>query len=281
MDAADRQGVPQADFETGEDVVFPGGAQNKRFHIARSALSAGFIVNLPKLKTHGLTGMTGALKNMFGVIPGNRKAEFHLRHPDPVSFSRMLVDLNALMKAPLAVMDAVQAMEGNGPSGGKIVEVGLLIVSRDPVAMDAVACRIMGMDPMSLPLIALAEKAGLGAALEDRIELRGAGSRPARRRAFERAGRSPGSAVPPFLLRFAKRIAVARPVIDPGRCARCGQCIKACPSKPPGLGRQDSTGVPRYNYGACIRCYCCQEICPEGAISLKTPLLGRALTGAS
>jgi uncharacterized protein (DUF362 family)/Pyruvate/2-oxoacid:ferredoxin oxidoreductase delta subunit len=309
LEEAGRLGVAMEDFETGEDVSFPGGAQNRRFHIAKGALSAGFLVNLPKMKTHGLTGMTGALKNIFGVIPGNRKAEFHVRHPDPEGFSRMLVDLNALIKAPLAIMDAVEAMEGNGPSGGKIVEVGLLIVSRDPVALDAVACRIMGIDPLSLPLIAMAEKSGLGFASERNIEIRGTGKSSVGRKPFERASGSPGAHVPAFLMRFAKRIIVARPAIDAGRCVRCGRCIEACPSptalsragfrrpwlRPPRPSmdrgsrragrdcrpRADSDAVPRYNYGACIRCYCCQEICPEGAILLKTPFLGRVLEGAS
>ncbi len=281
MDAADRLGVEMADFETGSDVSFPSGAQNRKFHVARGFLSSRFMVNLPKLKTHGLTAMTGALKNVFGVIPGARKAEFHVRHPDPDSFCRMIADLNALVRPPLTIMDAVEAMEGNGPMGGKIVRMGLILVSRDPVALDAAACRLMGIDPRSMPLIVLAERAGVGSAGGAGVELRGSGRDLRPERPFLRAARSIDASLPAFLMRFAKRILVPRPVISAEACLACGRCIEACPVEGKALARLDSKGVPRYNYAACIRCYCCQEICPQGAILLKRPALGRLFEGSS
>ena len=152
---------------------WPAAAVHRQFHVARGVLGARALVNLPKLKTHGLTTLTGALKNTFGVIPGFRKAEYHVTHPDLEGFSRMLADLNGLVRSGLVVMDAIAAMEGNGPRGGTLVDLGLLIVSDDPVAVDAVACRIAGIDAARVPLLRMAEEAGVGRAAADRIEIRG------------------------------------------------------------------------------------------------------------
>ena len=173
FDEAEALGIPLADFENGEDVSFPRGMQDRRFHVARGALDAGAIVSLPRLKTHAFTVMTGALKNTFGVVPGGWKAQYHVSHSNMDDFSRMIVDLNGLVLPRLVVMDAVKAMQGNGPGSGDLVDIGLLIVSDDPVAADAVGCRIMGIDPMSVPQVRIAHESGLGNAHPESIDLRG------------------------------------------------------------------------------------------------------------
>jgi uncharacterized protein (DUF362 family)/Pyruvate/2-oxoacid:ferredoxin oxidoreductase delta subunit len=273
-------GIPLVEFSRGRDVSFPGGMQNRRFHVAEGVLDSGFLVNLPKMKTHGLCMVTGALKNTFGVIPGARKAEFHIRHPDAEGFSRMIVDLNALVPSGLVVMDAVRAMEGNGPGSGTPVKIGLIIASRDPVAVDAVACRIMGVDPLSVHAVRIAAEAGLGNAAEDRIEIVGSGKEIGMVKPFTLPRHAPGAGVPRFLMRFAKNIAVPKPFIAEARCSRCGQCVVACPASPKALS-QTSGAVPRYDYGICVRCYCCQEICPNGAISLKSAAITGFFEGRS
>lgn len=289
--AAEALGIPMADFQSGEDVSHPQGVQNRKFFVASAAREAGFICNLPKLKTHALTLMTGALKNTFGVIPGMRKAEFHVKHPDVAGFSRMIADLNGCVRSGLVVMDAVTAMEGNGPSGGTLVDMGLLIVSEDPVAADSAACSLIGADPLSVDHIRMAQESGLGNASPDRIEILTTGGARAGSRPFALPFRSaPGTGVPRFMVSFAKRIALPRPVIDERTCRRCGQCVKACPADPKVLtqerrGTGDRAGaamdghapapLPRFDYGRCLRCYCCQEICPESAISVHHPLVAR------
>ena len=125
-------GIPLVDFENGVDVSYPQGVQDRRFHVARGVLESGPIVNLPRLKTHTFTVMTGALKNIFGVVPGGRKAELHLSHSTVEEFSRMIADLNGLVPSRLVVLDAIRAMQGNGPGSGELVDVGLLIISDDP-----------------------------------------------------------------------------------------------------------------------------------------------------
>ncbi len=275
LDEAESLGLPMEDFDIGEDAQFPKGIQNRRFHVASAALRAGSIVSLPRLKTHGSTVMTGALKNTFGLVSGNHKMQFHLRHPGLDEFSRMLVDLNAFLPSRLVVLDAIRIMEGNGPSSGTLVDGGLLMFSTDPVAADAVGCRILGIDPMSIPVIRMAQGRGLGTARD--IELRGAD--PARkegRRALRIPPRSPAM-VPPAFASLAKSLMTPKPVIDPARCIACGKCIETCPTDPKALSRNGAKEIPRHDYGLCIRCYCCQEICPEGAITLKPAPLGRFL----
>jgi ferredoxin len=274
LEEAKALGIPMADFETGEDVSYPEGAQNRRFHVARGALNAGAMINLPRLKTHSLTLMTGALKNTFGVVPGGRKAEFHIKHPDVEGFSRMIVDLNGLVRSRLVVMDAITAMEGNGPGSGDLVDVGLIIISEDPVAVDAVGCRIMGIDPLSVPMIRIAHELGLGNADSENIDLRGELLAGHARQGFKLPPRSPAERVPRIVFRLAKDLVVPKPVIDPATCIRCGECVTACPTTPKAL-TQAKGAVPRYNYSTCIRCYCCQETCREGAISVKPALLDR------
>ena len=243
------------------------------FALRRGVLESGPIVNLPRLKTHTFTVMTGALKNTFGVVPGGRKAELHLSHSTVEEFSRMIVDLNGLVPSRLVVLDAIRAMQGNGPGSGDLVDVGLLIISDDPVAADAVGCRIMGIDPLSVPQIRIAHENGLGNAHPECIELRGEQIGPYTRRPFKMPPRTPSLRMPPALLRAARRLVVPRPVIDPSLCTRCGDCVAACPMTPKSIGITGG-GVPSYDLGACIRCYCCQETCRSGAISVKRAPLG-------
>jgi uncharacterized protein (DUF362 family)/NAD-dependent dihydropyrimidine dehydrogenase PreA subunit len=274
LSAAQSLGIGMADFETGEDVPNPLGRQNRRFHLSRGVMEAGAVVNLPRLKTHVFLRLTSALKNTFGVVPGGRKAEFHLKHPDEEGFSRMIADLNTLVPSRLVVLDAVTAMEGNGPGSGTLVDVGLLIVSDDPVAADSVGCRIMGIDPLSVPLLRIAQEWGLGNADPSRIECRGEDPSRYAPRSFALPVRSPTQGIPPFLFRVAKQLVVAKPVIDPSLCTGCGDCVRACPTAPRSLSHGNGS-VPVYASTTCIRCYCCHEACRQAAISVRPAPLGR------
>ncbi len=275
---AEALGIPLADFETGRDVSDASGGRFRRFPLARGVLEASAVVNLPRLKTHALTRMTGALKNTFGAVVGSSKAAMHITHPDGESFGRMIADVNLLVRSRLVVMDAITVMEGNGPVSGRLVDVGLLIFSTDPVAADAVGCRILGIDSLSIPFIRAAWESGLGAAREEEIEIRG---EPLARYTGRRLAvpvRNPTRVIPPFLWRAAKDLLIAKPVIDPAACIACGECVASCPTSPKSLA-QERGKVPSYSYSTCIRCYCCQEICPQEAIGVRPAPLAWLLGG--
>ncbi|MBE0417670.1 MAG: DUF362 domain-containing protein, partial [Coriobacteriia bacterium] len=161
-DVAAHLDIPFADFTNSRDFSARDGQVVKRWSIAEGVFAADRVVSLPKMKTHALTRMTGAVKNQFGCIPGARKGEFHARMPDIRRFAQMLVDLCAAVAPRLYVMDGIVAMEGNGPRGGDSRPVGVLLLSDDPVALDATACRLMGLDPTLVETVTLGQESGLG-----------------------------------------------------------------------------------------------------------------------
>jgi uncharacterized protein (DUF362 family)/ferredoxin len=278
LDIARELGVGLADFTHGDTVSFPEGRQNKQFTIARGALSADGIVSLPKMKSHGLTRMTGAIKNQFGCVPGPLKAEFHARLPMAELFCQMLVDLNLLLKPRLFIMDGIVAMEGNGPQNGTPRPMNVLLLSSDPVALDSTVCRLIALNPELVLPIQYGNEFGLGSDKDihyvgDPIQSFVNADFVVNRRPIpttERPGRPS---------RLARRFVVPKPYIIASKCTKCGTCVSVCPVDPKAVEFRGSGRVnpPIHDYDRCIRCYCCQELCPEGAIEVKTPLLGRLI----
>ncbi|MFC2071025.1 DUF362 domain-containing protein, partial [Chloroflexota bacterium] len=169
----DELGFNLADFDSGRPVSHKDALLVKKFIIANGVLDSDGLVSLPRLKTHGLVRFTGAAKNQFGCIPGLLKSQYHVKLPNPYDFATMLVDLNTLIKPRLYVMDGIRAMEGNGPRSGKLKQLNVLLLSSDPVALDATACRIIDLDPEFVPTSIPGEKAGLGTYHAENIELVG------------------------------------------------------------------------------------------------------------
>lgn len=299
--AAEELGIRLADFSTGRTVSFPEGRLMKQFTIAGEVLDADGIVSLPKLKTHGLMRMTGAVKNQFGCIPGLLKGEFHARMNTMERFGQMLVDLNRLLRPRLFIMDGVTAMQGNGPRGGDAHPMSVLLFSSDPVALDATVCRMIALDPMLVPTVKFGEAWGLGQAAD--VDIVGDLLSSFVDRDFV-VNRAPGSTTGDAgrFSRFTRDHLVSRPVIDASLCTACGTCVKMCPVEPKAVDFEsgyewvdESTdrsallvggapararthaSPPVHHYDRCIRCYCCQELCPEHAIQIAKPLLGRLI----
>ena len=279
LEIAEELDVAWADFTNARVVPFPEGHLINQFEIAEGVVAADGLVSLSKFKTHALTRITGAIKNQFGCIPGARKAEYHSVMPSASLFSKMLVDLNLLLKPRLYIMDGVMAMEGNGPRNGTPRPMHVLLFSTDPVALDTTVCRMIDLDPQLVEPIVHGEAFGLGTSKN--IEYLGDPLEEFFQPDFD-ANRShiPTTTDTSFLsTTFMRRFSSPRPVIDPLKCTRCGQCVNICPAQPKALSWRgnERIDVPVYDYARCIRCYCCQETCPSEAISVKIPLLGKLI----
>ena len=267
-EAAERLGIGLADFESGVEVPFPQSPFQRSFLIARGVREADGIVSLPKLKTHGITRLTGAVKNQLGCVPGMRKAEWHLKLPGHEDFARMLVALNLLLRPRLYVMDGVMAMEGNGPRGGDPFPLGVLLLSADPVALDATACRLVDLDPRRVPTSEPGRGWGLGTWREEEIELLGDPPGPLVRRDFKVERRAPLGPNPMQKLALFRNAVSPRPVIDARLCTACGLCVQVCPARPKALS------FPRRR-GRGARCS------PTGAASAATAARRCARSGPS
>jgi uncharacterized protein (DUF362 family)/ferredoxin len=279
QEIADEMGISFADFENAVTLSNPDGKLVNKFEIAQGVADCDGLVSISKLKTQALTRITGAIKNQFGCIPGPRKAEFHSVLPNALQFSKMLVDLNLLLKPRLYIMDAIMAMEGNGPRNGNPCVMNVLLLSTDPVALDSLACKLIDLNPKLVETLVVGEEFGLGTtqnfniigdSVEDFINLD-----------FDvnRSSASTTSGTSFLATDFLRRYSAPRPTIKPEACTQCGTCVKVCPVEPKALSWTDEghKEPPVYDYTKCIRCYCCQEMCPENAIYVKVPLLGKII----
>jgi len=266
---SERTGAPLLNFEASGSQRFSrnGGV----YYIARAALDADLIVNLPKIKTHSLTLFTGAVKNMFGVVPGFRKRETHLEHPKAEAFCRALVDIFSLAVPRVTLMDAVEGMDGDGPAAGRKRAVGLLLAGEDAVAVDAVAAMIVGLGPEKILTCRLAAERGLGTADPAQIEVVGDNPGEMVVEPFQKPRSDLTRLVPTPLVHLLRRFIYTRPRIIAGRCTNCNTCVRHCPT---GALIADRP-TPRFEPGKCISCLCCHELCPESAIELKWSLMAR------
>lgn len=282
--AARDLGARLASFDHEEAVAVP----NPRGHgfrdvtLARPAVEAardGWLVSVPKFKTHALTTLTAAVKNLFGAVPGAAKRETHRANPSIESFSNALLDIVAVLKSKLHVVDAVMAMEGEGPSGGPMVKLGLVVAGTDPVAVDAVLAAIAGVAPGRIPTTRLGGERGLGEADLTRIEVVGVPIAEARAKRFRLPVVSAVARIaPPGLTRAAIGLMTTRPAFRPDKCTLCAICAKNCPA---GALRVDKTlPVPELDSERCIACFCCHELCPSQAVYVrwKNPLARAILT---
>jgi len=222
------------------------------------------IINLPKLKTHTLTLMTGAKKNLFGLVPGGVKADVHRRAPKGKLMANALLALEQVISSSLTIMDAIEGHEGNGPLNGTPVKLGYLLASRFNLAVDITAARLVGIQPARVPMIALA---CADTPLEP--EVCGDGL-PAQPLPFKTPGTYALDMLPAFLLKMVSQWATLTPVFSKTGCQRCGVCVKACPVDALKLSKQ---GVD-IDKKKCISCFCCQELCTYGAVELKASWLG-------
>ncbi len=274
QEAADEAGLELSYDESFETVSFPAGTLVKQFSIITPIRTCDGYINLCKMKTHGLTFMTGATKNIFGLIPGRAKVGYHGTMTTRELFAAMLLDLMALAPPKLTIMDAVIGMEGEGPSGGRPRRIGLLIASDDPLALDIVASEIMGLPQERNPLLTEAKKRNLHpSGLED-VDVIGVPKEQLRIEGFK----LPSSfAKERFHLSalfapVAKSFFTVDPRIIKTKCTACGACRDACPRD--AITVDETAEIDKKK---CIRCYCCHEMCAYNAVELHRSLFYRIM----
>jgi uncharacterized protein (DUF362 family)/Pyruvate/2-oxoacid:ferredoxin oxidoreductase delta subunit len=274
--AAHQAGITVNWDTTSRPVSYADGILTKHFDIITPVYEADAVFNLCKMKTHLFTVMTGAIKNIFGVIPGLSKTGYHAKLHDVQRFAGMLLDLSQYVSPRLTIMDAVVAMEGDGPGAGDPRPVGLLIGSENPLALDVVATEIMGLKRTENPVIMEAERRALKPNRLEEIEVIGADPADVKVQDFKRTRVSAGSLgldwIPWYqrlLEPFFKNAFTVRPRVIWHRCIACGTCIEGCPME--AISFVDERACIEDD--KCIRCYCCHEICPEEAIGLHSSWL--------
>ena len=285
----EKTGMAQAAAQSGAEVCcdastrqvsLPRGKALRQAEIIAPAAEADGVLDLCKMKTHVLMGMTGAVKNNFGIIPGLSKVGFHGSHPDRTDFADVVLDLTDFLSPRLSIMQGVLAMEGEGPgASGTPRRVGLLLVSENPLALDVAAAELMGLPRESNPLLLAAQRRGLTPNRVEEVELVGGSWEqlripdyrfPAnvRRDLMEFLGPLAAPAK-----KLCKALLSQTPRIRPNRCVGCGICQNSCPGKAITM----ENGKARVHPSSCIRCYCCHELCPQKAVELKRGSLGRLL----
>ena len=264
-------------------VSLPEGKVLRQAEIITPVAEADGVIDLCKMKTHVLMSMTGAVKNLFGVIPGLSKVGYHATHPDHETFADVLLDLTGYVKPRLSLMDGILAMEGDGPgSSGTPRQAGLLLASANLLALDTAAGAIMNLPRQDNPVLLAAERRGLTPCRMEDVELIG-GTVEELRMADYKFPASTKSNLMDFLgplarpaERLCKKALSQTPRIDGAKCVGCGICAKSCPGQ--AIAMTAPGKKARISQKACIHCYCCHELCPQKAVELHQSWLGRLLT---
>jgi uncharacterized protein (DUF362 family) len=203
--AAERGGADRVIFFDEEelvDVEIEGAKLYRRAKIYKPLLDADRVINLPKMKTHLAGIVTLGIKNWQGIIP-NVHPSGHQQDVHRLDLGQKCADLLRVRQADLTLVDAVIAMEGQGPHAGTPVEMNLLIAGRQTVAVDAVAAYVMGFETIEVPAIRIAATEGLGVREIDEIEVVGAAIADVRR-FFKRPMNDPMGLIPGMLEAFPK-----------------------------------------------------------------------------
>lgn len=243
---------------------------DRKVAVLKDVLDADVYISVPKMKTHGLTMISGGIKNNYGLLPGAQKSWFHYYSVDPKRFARVIIEMFRLRRPDLVIMDAILAMEGYGPSSPETRWVNRILASSDAVALDTVEAKIIGFDVPDVPTLTIARDLKLGQTDLHSIKVMGDASTiaeyhrptPPESTFHYKAGIGGNMTSIEF---FRERVAT-RPVISAEKCAPdCRECVTACPSG----ALTQGPDIPLLDSSRCILCSACKETCNHGALELR------------
>jgi len=263
---AEEEGAEIKNFDReGVVAVKPESKCEEKMYIAKPMFDADVVINLPKMKTHSAQIFSGAVKNVFGCIPGLRKAKYHKIAPDPRDFGQIICDIHRAANIKLHIMDGIMAMQGEGPTAGSVYQANKILISEDPLALDAVAAKMAGIDVGDVPILEAARERNLGESRLENIILAGDYKQVPKLDNFKLPKRIRGTKK-----RNSKTLVkvidffTTHPRINPQKCKKCNMCVESCPVK------AIDKDTKRIDYNACIECMCCHELCMFKAVELKS-----------
>lgn len=250
------------------EVENPQGKYLKKVTIVKALKDADLIINIPKLKTHGQMVYTGAVKNMFGAVPGELKAEYHYRMSEYDEFADALIDIYLSVKPTLNIMDAVTGMDGEGPTSGNPRHIGLIIAGENAFEVDFTALNIIDADPISVPIIKQGIERNLCPGQIGQIDIVGQKIEDVKVIGFDIPQADTMKSIAFFsrgILKFFTRGLKPKPIFDYNLCIGCAECQRVCPAHVISMkGKR-----PEVDMSHCISCFCCQELCPQKAVLIK------------
>lgn len=250
------------------ETELPEGRICKNINIVDPFIDADFIINIAKFKSHCMTMLSGATKNLFGTVPGLMKPELHFRYPEKERFSTMLVDLAQRIKPQLNIIDAIDGMEGDGPTGGVKRHMGLIITAESCYCADIAAAHIMGAEPMDILMLKDAHNRGECPSSVGELNIVGVDIDSCVQRDFRMPRTKDvdfGKRMPKFLQPLVKKITTPKPVIKIKNCIGCGKCAESCPRHTITIKEHKAV----IDYKNCINCFCCHEMCPVHVIDIR------------
>lgn len=259
-----------------KNAIFENGKVLKEFPYTSYLDDADVIINFCKLKTHGMMGMSAAVKNLFGTIPGTKKPEFHYKYPNHKDFANMLIDLNEYFKPKLCIVDAVIGMEGNGPTAGTPRAVGAILASDNPYKLDLACASIIGLTKDDVPTLSESFNRGFIPATIEEISCNDnlGDYHISDYENVHTHGKLSFENKETLFGRTAMRLLQSKPNLNIDECVGCGKCAEVCPVK----AIEIVNGKAKIDRKKCIKCFCCQEFCPKGAMKVKRTIFAKILT---
>ena len=238
----------------------------KNMKVVKAFTEVDYVISCGKLKTHTMMTYTGAVKNLFGVIPGLIKADYHLKMNDVNHFANILIDICEYMNPVFSILDGIEAMEGDGPSSGDIRNLGLILAGDNPYDLDYIATQIAGIK--NVPGITASSMRGL-LSPKNKLQIYGDDISQMEVEPFKLPKSTNinfiSGRIPRFVENFILDNIRPYPMIKYDKCISCGICAVNCPAKVIHM----NNGKPIINTKDCIRCFCCHELCPKKAVGIK------------